>query len=386
MIFSRRVALAPPNALSALLDDKRRAGARIRDLTVSNPTQVGLVYPGEEILAALADPAALVYQPEPRGLLAAREAVAADYARRGLFVHVNNLLLTASTSEAYALLFKLLCDPGDTVLAPTPSYPLFDYLASLEGISLASYPLAYDGQWHIDFAALDEAPPAKALLFVSPNNPTGSYLKEDEHRRLVAWAAERGMALIVDEVFAEYPAADAPRDRVELAARPGCEALVFSLGGLSKAAGLPQLKLGWIAAAGPEALVAPALGRLELIADSYLSVATPVQLAAGRLLAAGAKVRAQILARVRANRAAVAAAVAGTAVELLPAEGGWSAVLRLPSTRSDEEIALALLRDHHTLVHPGYFFDFARGTYLVLSLLGAPDDVAAGISAIVAGP
>jgi alanine-synthesizing transaminase len=374
--FSRRVAVGNPNALTTLLDAKRRAGAVICDLTSSNPTRAGLPYPFAEILAALADPAALIHEPAPLGLEVARAAVAADHARRGLLVHPDDVALTASTSEAYAYLFKLLCDAGDEVLAPAPCYPLLDALASAEGVRLARHALAYDGEWHLDFAALEAAitPATRAILIVSPGNPTGAYLREHELARL----ATLGLPLIVDEVFAEYPTERAPRDRVALAARRELPTLVFSLGGLSKSVGLPQLKLAWIIAGGPADLRALALERLEHLADGYLSVGAPVMHAAGRLLVAGASVRAAIRARIALGRQALAA----TALEVLPAEGGWSALVRVPAIRTDEEWALALLRDHDVLVQPGYFFDFPRGAYLVLSLLASAADLARGAQAI----
>jgi len=356
------------NALGRLLSEKRRAGTNLLDLTLSNPTAAGIIYPEAEILAALAPPEALRYAPDPRGLESARVAVGGAAA--------DDVLLTASTSEAYAYLFKLLCDPGDVVLMPEPSYPLFAYLTALEGVQAAPYRLAYDGAWHIDFASLEEnVAKARAILVVSPNNPTGSYLKRGELERLGSY----GLPLIVDEVFADYPL-DVPADAVSRVARPDSPVLTFGLGGLSKSAGLPQLKLGWIVVGG--AGRAEALERLELIADSYLSVATPVQLAAPRLVAAGATIRQSILARVRRNRDALAVRLP-PALELLPAEAGWSAIVRFPATRTDEELALALLRDRDTLVQPGYFFDMPAGTFLVISLLPEPHVFDAGVAAIV---
>lgn len=357
-------------------------GAALLDLTESNPTRVGLPYPADALLQALAPPELARYEPAPRGLPSARAAVAA---RHGCAP--DDVLLTASTSEAYSYLFKALCDPGDAVLAPQPSYPLFDYLAALEGVELVTYPLRYDGAWHIDLPALEQAlaaaPRARAILVVSPNNPTGSYLTRDELARLAALAAARGLVLVADEVFAEYPADDAAAPARVTCLAAETPVLGFSLGGLSKSAGLPQLKLGWIVAGGPAADRAAALERLELVADSYLSVATPVMLAAPRLLELGDRVRAAILARVRANRAWLHERLPrGGAVEPLPAEGGWTATLRFPATRTDEELALAALRDHDVVAHPGYFFDYPRGTYLIVSLLPEPDRFRAGIDTL----
>lgn len=391
-MFSRRLPWdQPPNELSRLLADKRAAGASIVDLTESNPTRAGIAYPESEILAALADRRALVYDPSPRGLACARQAIAADCARRGDAVDPDDLFLVASTSEAYAFLFKLLCDPGDAVLTPQPSYPLFDFLTALEGIEAIPYPLAWDGVWHVDFPALEEAlaraPRARAILVVHPNNPTGSYLKRDELLRLEALCAARGLALVSDEVFADYPADDTPApDRAGLVATPGRACLAFSLGGLSKSCGLPQLKLAWIVVGGPDGLRAAAREGLDTIVDSYLPASTPVQLAAPRLLELGSAVRAQILARVRRNRATLVARLEGeaAAAEILPAEGGWYAILRFSRTRTDEELALALLREANVYVHPGYFFDLPPNkTYLVLGLLVPPERFHDGIDAIL---
>ncbi|HKA86615.1 MAG TPA: pyridoxal phosphate-dependent aminotransferase [Haliangiales bacterium] len=364
MRFSRRLPVDRPNRLARLLAERPPA----LDLTVSNPTVAGFRYPSE-LWAALADPAAATYAPSPRGLPAARAAVAAHVG-----VPAESIVLTASTSEAYAWLAKLLCDPGDAVLCPEPSYPLFEHLLALEGVRPLPYPLAYDGEWHIDFAALGGD--ARAIIVVSPGNPHGAYLKRAEWERL----GDLGLPVVCDEVFADYPILGA-RDAMVPAARPDARALTFSLGGLSKSCGLPQVKLGWIAAAGPGA--DEALARLEHIADTYLSVSAPTMAAAPRLLEIGAAVRDQIRARVRANHDLLAGRVVGTAATLLRAEGGWSAVLRVPGTRSDEELALALLGERGVLVHPGYFFDLRGGTFLVVSLLTPPETFAAGIDAIL---
>jgi alanine-synthesizing transaminase len=319
-VFSHRLSWdRPENALAIIEQARREAGQPIVDLTVSNPTQVGLPYPEATLRQALCDADAAAYHPTPRGLLQARVAIAADQTRRGLTVDPERLVVTASSSESYGLLFKLLCDPGDTVLVPEPSYPLFDYLARLEGILPAGYRLAYDGDWHVDFASIEAAlgearrqgHPPRALIVVNPNNPTGSFLKRAEYLRLADLCAARGLAIIADEVFADYAwgrvslgrtAGREPVSSAAAAADASGAALTFSLGGLSKSCGLPQLKLGWIQVGGRDADVAAALARLELIADTYLSVGTPVQLAAPALLRLGAAVRASIAARVMANR------------------------------------------------------------------------------------
>ena len=353
---------ASKNRFSILLDSKRLSGARLLDLTVSNPTHAGIAYPAEEILAALADPRALRYDPEPRGLPEARQAVAAAHG-----VAPESVLLTASTSEAYAYLFKMLCDPGDGVLVPQPSYPLFDHLAALEGVDLAPYDLVQEEGWRVD---LDGAPAgAKAVIAVNPNNPTGSYLTEAD----LAAFARLGLPLISDEVFNDYPLGPG-----RLAARTRADLPVFTLGGLSKSAGLPQLKLGWILATGPGAPAA--LDRLAAIADAYLSVSAPVQAAAARLLALAPQIRAAISALTRRNLDRLKAA-AGP--RLHAPQGGWYAVLEAPASKTDEEWALDLLELDDVIVHPGYFFNFPREAFLVVSLLAREEEFAEGVGRLV---
>jgi len=385
--FSRRLAWGAQENQLARAEANRRAsglsdGLPFFDLTLSNPTQAGLPYPAEAIAHALADPGAAVYHPSPRGLLPARTAVAADYARRGATVDADNILLTASSSESYALLFKLLGNPGQSVLVPEPSYPLFDYLACLEGLVPRPYRLAFDGRWHIDFGSLDFTD-AAAVVVVSPNNPTGSYLGADDCDRLSALTADHGLAIIADEVFADFPLAPAADAVTALAGRLG-PALTFSLGGLSKASGLPQMKLGWIAASGPGELVSPALANLELVADTYLSASTPVQLALPKLLAIGDGIRQAIHARIRRNRQVLVDHLGpDSPCTLLPTEAGWSCILRVPEIMSDEDWALRLVRDEGVLVQPGYFFDLHMGATLVLSLLTPPDIFDHGIATIL---
>jgi alanine-synthesizing transaminase len=377
-VFSSRLNWNQPrNALSELLEEKRRQAAPVLDLTESNPTREGFGYPGSEILAALSDERCLRYDPTPRGLESGREAVAGYYRDRGVEVSPASILLTASTSEAYAFLFKLLADPGDEILAPRPSYPLFEFLAGLESVRIIHYPLRYDGVWHIDFEALEAALTnrTRALVVVNPNNPTGSFLKSAELERLEALAAERGLAILSDEVFSDYVFAPDPA-RVPTLAGPR-RALAFSMSGLSKIAGLPQLKLGWIVASGPGADAA--LGALELVADTYLSVGTPVQVALPRLLEVSRTVHDQIRGRTAANLARLRQALEGSPATALRVEGGWYAILQVPRTRSEEEWTLALLRDCDVLVQPGFFFDFESEAFLVVSLLCEPQTFAEGI-------
>jgi alanine-synthesizing transaminase len=384
-MFSERLpAVLGVNRLAAAVAARRAAGAAILDLTESNPTRAGLTYP-HELLAALGDPRGLRYEPDPFGLPSARQAAADDYARRGLAVPPDRIVLTASTSEAYGWLFKLLADPGDEVLVPRPSYPLFDHLTRLEGVVVRFYDLERDAGWSIDFATIDAAlsPRTRAVLLVTPNNPTGSFVKPHELDRLAALCAPREIALIADEVFADYEleaGAAAAAGRV-LDRR---DVLTFSLGGLSKSIGLPQVKLGWIAVAGPDALAAAALDRLELVGDTYLSVSTPVQASAAALLTAGAPVRAEIAARVRANYRLLGERVAATpSCRALRSEGGWYAIVQVPSLQAEEDLVLTLLERDGVLTHPGYFFDFARESYVVLSLLPPPAAFADGIERLL---
>jgi aspartate/methionine/tyrosine aminotransferase len=300
-------------------------------------------------------------------------------------VDADRIVLTSGTSEAYALLFKLLCDTGDDVLVPRPGYPLFDFLARLEGVRTRSYPLAYDGEWHLDMEALRAAlgPRTRAVVVVNPANPTGHFLKQDELHRLDELCAERGLALVSDEVFADFGHGEDPR-RVASVAQDGT-ALAFALGGLSKSCGLPQLKLAWIAAAGPEDARREALHRLELAADTYLSVGTPVQVAAPALLARLPELQRPLRERVARNLDALRRATAAVSVAtLLACEGGWYGVLRVPATVSEEERTLRLLEEKDVLVHPGYFFDFPHEAFLVLSLLPPPADFDEGVSRVLA--
>lgn len=335
------------------------------DLTASNPTKAGLHYP-EAILAAFQNPLGLKYNPDPRGI---------DEARAALHLGPHTLL-SASTSEAYGWLFKLLCNPGDAILVPRPSYPLFEFLAKLEAVEVIQYSLRYAEGWWLDFQSLEAQLTAntKAILFVHPNNPTGSYLKAAELEQLATLCAARNIALISDEVFAEYPLSDDPTRAATLGDNGQC--LTFVLGGLSKTAGLPQMKAAWLTVSGPQA--AEAASRLELIADTYLSVSTPVQYALPALLAAGEDVRAQIQSRTQTNLRTLQQ----TALRPLHVEGGWYAVIPTPRARTEEEWAIHLLEAEGVLTQPGYFYDFETDGWLVVSLLTPEADFASGIEAI----
>lgn len=366
-MFSSRTSFnLSQNALAGALARARSLGRSVLDLTTSNPTRAAIPYDGEAILSSLAHPSSLVYEPSPFGLASAREAVARDLTAHGLAVDASRIALTASTSEAYSFLFKLLCDPGDEMLIPRPSYPLFEHLARFESVRAVPYRLAYDGGWHVDFPSVRAAvtPRTRGIVAVSPNNPTGSYLKSSE----LAQLATLGLPIVSDEVFARYSLRDDPT-RAQSALEAEGAPLVFALGGLSKLAALPQAKLAWTAVGGDAARVSEALGRLEVIADAFLSVGTPVQHALPALLASRDVAERAIGVRARENLGWVASAVAGSAISLLDAEGGWYATLRLPRTRDEEAWALAFLEEDAVHVHPGHFFDFEDEAYVVVSLL-----------------
>ncbi len=415
--FSARIpADLTPAPLARALDARRAAGLPVLDLTTSNPTRAGFTIDAAELAAAFVHEEAAYYEPHPRGLPPARAAVAAYYATRGITLPTERIHCTASTSEAYAFLFMLLAEPGDEILVPQPSYPLIEYLAGLQSIALGRYNLRYNATegWRIDATSLEAArsPRTRAVVAVSPDNPTGSYLHPDDLVLLERWCAEHDLALIVDEVFHDYPLRD-DAVRTSAATRDG-DALVFSLNGVSKILALPQLKFGWIATRGPAAAVARALDALDFIADTYLSVSTPVQLAVPALLARADAMQQPILTRCRENLAVLRDQFAGHAgAELLRADGGWYAVLRVDDDHArrlvaaeaspgagddatevrghvararsrnaspplDESLALMLLERHGIHLHPGYFFDFRAGVHLVASLLSDAADLRDG--------
>lgn len=358
--------------------ERRRAAGGLLDLTETNPTRCGLAWPEEELAAALTAPGLSRYDPSPRGAATARAAVAEYLARRGADVPVERILLTASTSEAYALLLKLLCDPGDAVVAPAPSYPLLDLLAQLEGVRLERYPLRHDGEWHLDRAAVQSAltERTRAVLAVSPGNPTGATLSVGDLDFLDRLCAERGLALVADEVFADTALGPCP---TVATAR---HALAFHLSGASKVCGLPQLKASWLAVAGPAPLADVALERLEVLADTTLSISGAAQLALPRVLAGRGSFLARLRERLATNRATLGRVGGGGApFSVLAGGGGWSAVLRIGETLDEEDVTLALL-DVGVAVHPGFFYDFERSGYLVVSLLIPPDAFEEGVAKI----
>ena len=382
-MFSSRFPPLEPTVLGRALARARASGRRLLDLTESNPTAVGLsCAPG--LLDALADAGACRYEPAARGLAVARETIAAQYASAGDAIRTDRVVLTAGTSDAYSLLFKLLCDPGDEVLIPTPSYPLFDLLTRFDAVVPRPYRLDRDRAWRLDRDAVERAlgPATRAILVVSPNNPTGSVVTREERDWLAALCAARGLAIIADEVFVDYPLAPGPQ-AVSFAGES--RALTFTLGGLSKSVGLPQVKLAWMLVSGPDALVTGALERLDLLADTYLSVSTAAQLAVPALLEGGGDLRERIRERLRRNLTALDRAVrACPAASMAAPEGGWSAVIRVPQVEDDDALALGLLDDADVVVHPGYFYDFEAGTFVVLSLLCDPATFDEGVSRLLA--
>ncbi len=379
-MFSRRSSIRrDPNRLARALGRRQATGQPLIDLTLSNPTLADLEDAYSDVLGALHDPRGLVYQPDPLGLRSARQALARDWQDRGVRVPAERIVLTASTSEAYGFLFKLLCDPGDQVLVPRPSYPLFEHLARLDGVELVQYHLVYDGAWGMDLDHLRSvrAPRARAVVVVHPNNPTGSYIHHHELDRIV----ELGLPIISDEVFSDYGFTESAAHPASLL--EASSSLVFALGGLSKSAALPQLKLAWMSLGGPDEQVAQALERLELIADAYLSVGAAVQWALPRLVAERGRARHATRRRTAENLASLERCCAGTVVTPLQVEGGWTAILRLPSVLSEEQWVIGLLESHGVLVQPGWFYDFLEEPLVVLSLLVPPMQFDAGVERLI---
>ncbi|MFZ0478362.1 MAG: pyridoxal phosphate-dependent aminotransferase [Terriglobales bacterium] len=373
-----------PNALSRVLRDVRASGQEIFDLTISNPTEAGVRPDPDVVLAALVNREAIHYDPQPRGLLEARNAVCQYYreAHRVFDLDPERLVLTTSTSEAYSYVFRLLCNPSDEVLVPKPSYPLFEFLADLCDVKLVPYPLIYDHGWQIDFDSLYKAATSRsrAVILVHPNNPTGSYVSESETLALNAFCRDYGTALIVDEVFLDYAHDGASRPSFAANA----DALTFTLSGISKISALPQMKFAWVAASGPEQTVTGACARLEVIADTFLSMNAPIQLAASVFLEQRKAIQPILLDRLRANLSELdALLVHCPACTRLQVEGGWYVVLRVPALESDEDLAIRLLRHANVSVHPGHFYDFAGEGYLVLSLITEPAVFREGIARLL---
>jgi alanine-synthesizing transaminase len=371
------------NRLTEALEEPRSSGKRVLDLTLSNPTRAGLLYDEPQILQSLASVQALDYDPQPKGLPSARAAVGAYYqTQHGLHLDPEHLILTTSTSEGYSFVFRLLCNPDDELLVPKPSYPLFEFLADLQDVKLVSYPLIYDHGWQMDFPSLQKAVSkrTRGVVVVHPNNPTGSYVHPQERESLNHFCREHKLALIADEVFLDYALDRAPRQ--SFAANP--DVLTFALSGVSKISALPQMKVAWIAASGPAEQVEAAQARLEVIADTYLSMNAPIQWATPVLLDQRKTIQPQLLDRVHANLAELDRQLSANKIcQRLHVEGGWYAVLRVPVTQTDEELAIDLLRRKSVLVHPGHFYDFPSDGYLVLSLITQKDEFADGIKRLL---
>jgi alanine-synthesizing transaminase len=371
------------NRLSLALAELRQRGVPILDLTRSNPTECGFTYDVPSIQRAFAQSEMLRYAPDPRGTPAAREAICSYYQERGASVDAGELLLTSGTSEGYSFVFRLLCNPGDEVLIPCPSYPLFDFLADLCDVKLVRYPLHYDHGWQIDFSALAAAATARtrALIVVHPNNPTGHYTAAAEQTSLGRFCADRGMALIADEVFLDFSISRAG----EPSFAGSNDLLTFTMSGLSKISGMPQMKLAWIAVCGPKEQKRDVLARLEVIADAYLSVGTPVQLAAPALLGMRAGFHYQVMARIQNNLREFDRQLARQSVcNRLVCAGGWSAVLRVPALQPDEDLAISLLTDKGVNVHPGHFYEFSQPGHVVISLIVPEEEFALGIRGLLA--
>ncbi|MBV9499927.1 MAG: pyridoxal phosphate-dependent aminotransferase [Acidobacteriaceae bacterium] len=367
------------NSLTLLIEAKRSAGEKLLDLTVSNPTEVLPDYPHVQIANALCSIRDFTYRPDSFGLPAARAIIAGIYGKYGISLEASQIALTASTSEAYGLLFKLLCNPGDEILVPVPCYPLFEYLAKLECVRIVPYRLSYDGSWFLDFADLEEriSPATRALVVINPHNPTGSFLKQPEASRLIALAQERQIPIISDEVFMEYALDD---DSSRIATLAGHESgLMFSLNGLSKMAGMPQMKLGWIAISGSEQERSSVLPRLEVLLDAYLSVNTPIQLALPELLRIGGELCEALHLRTKENMHFLREFLRNAPLHSLGAEGGWSELIRLPGTSSEEAWVTKFIQQQNVIVQPGYFFDMPSEAYIAVSLIVPPDTFREGI-------
>jgi alanine-synthesizing transaminase len=372
-----------PNRFTQTLETIRVSGTKLLDLSVSNPTECGLQYDAGAILSAFQNPNALSYDPQPKGLLAAREEVARYYLHdHRVSVDPESIILTTSTSEAYSYVFRLLCNPQDEVLVPKPSYPLFDFLADLQDVTLVPYSLEYAHGWMVDFQSITRAlsERTRAILLVHPNNPTGSYLRAEEVQQLNDLCRERNLALIVDEVFLDYSLAGASPKTLTA----NLDTLTFTLSGLSKIAALPQMKVAWVVTTGPGSLLRPALGRLEVIADTYLSLNAPTQWAVHALFEQRHSLQPQISQRIRENRASLQKLISSQpACELLDADAGWYAVLRVPARGSDEDLVIDLLQKQNVVVHPGHFYDFPKDGFLVLSLITPTEIFHEGISRVL---
>lgn len=384
MTFSQRTHWdTEENPLAEALRRRRAAGLPLIDLTASNPTRCGFRYDSELLLGALRKEASLEYDPDPRGIRAAREAICGYYRDHNAEVDSERIFLTTSTSEAYSYLFRLLCDPGEEILIAQPSYPLFEYLADLEDVRLKPYPLFYDHGWHLDLHGLRQqiTERTRAVAVVHPNNPTGHFTAGGERSALEQVCLEHGLSLIVDEVFLDYGLAGHSGRSFASGGHP---ALKFVVSGLSKIAALPQMKAAWIACCGPQELLGTALNRLEVIADTFLSMNAPVQWAMPEWLAGRASIQGQIRERLEMNLAALDRLLAKQSLlSRLDVEAGWYVVLRIPALAPDEEVVRQLVEEAGVSIHPGYFFGFSESGWLVASLLCPSDEFARGMEAVL---
>lgn len=372
------------NRFTRAVEEVRASGARILDLTASNPTRVGLEYDSRAVLHSLRSPEILDYDPQAKGLAFAREAIVAYYrGQHGIHdLNRERVVLTTSTSEGYSYVFRLLCNVGDELLVPKPSYPLFEFLADLQDVKLVPYPLIYDHGWQFDFHSMQSAVTRRTggVVVVHPNNPTGSYVHEGEFEQLNAFCGQHRLALIVDEVFLDY-AVDGSAHRSFAGNR---NVLTFVLSGLSKISALPQMKVAWVVTSGPEGDVVAATERLEVIADTYLSMNAPVQCALPQLLEQRHSIQRQLCWRVKTNLQELDRQLAAhRSCQRLCVEGGWYAVLRVPVTQSDEELAIRLVKEKFVMVHPGHFYDFPQDGYLVLSLIAPTAEFSTGVAGLL---
>lgn len=375
------------NRYTQAIEEARARGAELLDLTASNPTRVGLQYNAAQIISAFESPHMLDYDPQAKGLLSARQAVAGYYrdAHGVRDLDAERIVLTTSTSEGYSFVFRLLCNAGDELLVPKPSYPLFEFLADLQDVKLVPYPLIYDHGWQMDFPSLEAAVTARTrgVVIVHPNNPTGSYIQPNELDPLNAFCRSHGLSLIVDEVFLDYGLDQKPHASFTA----NHDALTFTLSGLSKISALPQMKVAWVTTSGPSAEVAEATARLDVIADTYLSMSAPIQWAMPALLDQRKNIQRQLSHRVETNLAELDRQLAQqTSCQRLNVDGGWCAVLRVPVTRSDEDLAIELVRKKSVIVHPGHFYDFPSDGYLVLSLITNEDEFSTGTARLLQLP
>lgn len=358
------------NRITKLIQEYQRNNISIIDLSESNPTKVGFNYPEKFVLKDFCSGKNLIYNPHPKGLINAREAICKFYHKKNINIHPESIIITAGSSDAYNYIFRLIAEPGDEILVPSPSYPLLQFLSRLNDISIKNYRLLYDGEWHIDIDSIyrNITNKTKAILFIHPNNPTGSYVKNEEYEKVLELANRYGLIFISDEVFYEYEIEDKPNKFNSFSEKS--DILTFTINGISKLLGLSQMKLGWVIVSGPNKLKQEAINRLEIISDTFLSVNTPVQNSLPIWLENYEELHNQIKHRVIINYFRIKDQIlANSAIELLNVEGGWNGILRFPNIFTDEQWVELFLKKYRLFLQPGYFYDFERGAYLLVSLL-----------------